>query len=323
MGQALIPLSGSNDDEVDPLVLKPTISMEGPKNITSCCPTNNKNEFLVGTATGEIFLFDLETKKETKKWKQNERLTNIEYIKEENAFFTSYFKIENEDIKFQGALKGSNTQFLEMAASKNLKGKQPGEGVLRWNFESTKPELEIPGRFPSILCHQEKLLVQTKPGMIGEYTTGKFKKFVDGKLPKYFHLSSFGKNLIGVVAGTADLYVWDDKKKIKHLFDGEGSEEIITCVSGIEENVIAFSIEAILYFCEYSTSKLRSFSAHGANISSITNFHNEMLITTDISGSIKFWDVKSIYQIFVPKKSKTQFQLLKEQKNSRNTSPRE
>ena len=316
MGQgSLIPISESaSSEEVDPINILLIMTIEGPRNITSCTETNNKKELLVATSTGDIILYCLEEKKELKKWKQNERITNITFCKEENEFFTSYFKIEEEDEKYRGALKSNLSTFLEICSIKKLKGKQSGEGVLRWNFESTKPELEIPGRFPFILYHSGKLLVQTKPGIIGEYTTGKFKKHIEGKISRYLILANFGRNLIGVSAGSSDLYLWDEKKKVKHLFDGDGSEEIIKCLCGVNENIITFSIDHTLYFCEYPSLKLRSFDAHQKHIISITCISDLFLVTIDEIGLIKFWEVDSIVKIFEMKKQDTSIQALKQKK---------
>eukprot|EP01080_Neovahlkampfia_damariscottae_P004100 gene4100-7388_t len=315
MGQGLIPISESaSSEEVDLIVMFPIMTMDGPKNVASCTSTNNKKEFLVATSSGDIILYCLEEKKETKRWKQNERLTNITFCPEENEFFTSYFKIEEEEDKYKGALRAELSIFLEIASIKKLKGKQPGEGVLRWNFESTKPELEIPGRFPFIIFHSGKLLVQTKPGVIGEYTTGKFKKYLDGKISKYLILDSLGSSLIGVVAGTSDLYLWDEKKKVKQLFDSSGSDEIIKCVCGISDKLIAFSIENNLYFCQVSSLKLRSFAAHAKDIVSITCLGELFLATIGSDGLMKFWEIDAIYKIFEPKKEETSFQSLKQKK---------
>eukprot|EP01080_Neovahlkampfia_damariscottae_P004928 gene4928-8525_t len=302
MGQGSI---AESVDEYQPIVLDPEMIMVVQTGVTACCSTKEEGKLLVATSQGTITLYDIEEKKKLKIWEHNKRLTNIMYNEENNTFYTNYFSLEGEDPKIFDGLVGSYVAFLDTVAARNMKTEMLGDGVLLWNFDSDKPERFIGGRFPVVHKHQNKLLLQRKPGLIEEYCDGEFKTFIDAKITKYIILCSMGKELVGVVSGTADIYLWDENKKPKKIHDGDGSEDlIIRSICCLAETHIIFAVNNYVYFIELSSKRMRSFAAHEKKISTVTWISEEFLITADVMGNVKFWDVLKIKAIFPNKTEK-------------------
>ena len=179
MGQGSI---AESVDEYQPVSLDPEIILVGPSGIIDCCSTNEEGKILVATTHGIIALYNVEEKKQLKTWLQNKRITKIFFNSNDNTFCTGYFCVEGEDPKICDALSSNYIVFLDTIATKTLKSEIAGDGILLWKFDEDKSSRFIGGKFPVVHKHQEKILVQRKPGLIEEYFEGEFITYIDAKI---------------------------------------------------------------------------------------------------------------------------------------------
>jgi WD40 repeat protein len=292
-------------DEFQAINLDPEMIIVGPTGVTSICSTKHEGNLLVATSQGTITLFDIEEKKQLKNWTQNRRLTNIVYNYDDNTFLTTYFSFESEEPNIKEGLVNNYVIFLDTVAKKEIISEMAGDGILKWNFEDTKSTREIGERIAVMHKHGNDLLLQRKPGLIEEYIDGEFKTFIDAKITKFLILSSLGKNLIGVVAGTADIYSWDENRIVLKLHDGDGSEDcVINCLCGIDDTILVFGMGSYLYFIEMKSKRMRSFGAHDKKITALCTMGDEFLVSCDLLGNLKFWDISKIKGIFPDAKKK-------------------
>jgi hypothetical protein len=292
-------------DEYQAINLDPEMIIVGPTGVSAICATKLEGNLLVATSQGTITLYDIEEKKKLKNWTQNRRLTSIAYNYDDNTFYTTYFSFENEEPNIKEGLVNNYVIFLDTVAKKEINSEMAGDGILKWNFEDTKYTREIGERIAVMYKHGDNLLLQRKPGLIEEFVDGEFKTFIDAKITKFLILSSLGKNLIGVVAGTGDIYSWDENRIPLKLHDGDGSEDlVINCLCGIDDSILVFGMNSYLYFIEMQSKRLRSFGAHDKKITALCTMGDEFLVSSDLLGNMKFWDISKIKGIFPEKNGK-------------------